>query len=354
MLDAAGKLLTMWSPPEPGAPPINLKSLLEVGLVQEGFGPGFLESIDLDAVHAGELAFPHDGQGPTSDADIELRVALSATQPVRAIESLPTEMRPQPIGQNVWQLVEDDVQLLFRAQTDALEIAMSMPDLDVANGLRQKVPAGPNDPRIRMAASNLPPGEIDVSEMIPLPPELARPLSSILNETTAIDFAADFGTAAPEYRAALLYFQQTPQPSQLYIGRWAKGATSATLRGAVLSAAEKQMSAWTAVTAGAFTLTVDGTAKTVNGLDFSGATNLNGVATIISTALASASVLWNGSQFVVTSNTSGATSTLGYASAAGAGTVIRSHSSVPSAVGVDCPQPASRPMAASMVGCSAR
>ena len=136
--------------------------------------------------------------------------------------------------------------------------------------------------------------------------------------------AADFGTTAAEYRAALLYFQQTPQPSQLYIGRWAKGATSATLRGAVLSAAEKQMSAWTAVTAGAFTLTVDGTAKTVNGLDFSGATNLNGVATIISTALASASVVWNGSQFVVTSNTSGTTSTLGYASAAGAGTDISS------------------------------
>ncbi|CUJ17264.1 MULTISPECIES: DUF3383 domain-containing protein [Achromobacter] len=136
--------------------------------------------------------------------------------------------------------------------------------------------------------------------------------------------AADFGTAAPEYRAALLYFQQTPQPSQLYIGRWAKGATSATLRGAVLSAAEKQMSAWTAVTAGAFTLSVDGTAKTVNGLDFSGATNLNGVASIISTALASASVTWNGSQFVVTSNTSGATSTLGYATAAGTGTDISS------------------------------
>ena len=115
--------------------------------------------------------------------------------------------------------------------------------------------------------------------------------------------AADFGTTAPEYRAALLYFQQTPQPSQLYIGRWAKGATSATLRGAVLSAAEKQLSAWTAVTAGAFALTVDGTAKSISGLDFSGATNLNGVASIISTALVSASVLWNGSQFVVTSNT---------------------------------------------------
>ncbi len=194
MLDAGGKLLLMWAPPEPGAPPINLRSLLDVGLVQEGFGPGFLASIDLDGVHAAEFAFPHDGQPGTTDADIELRLAMSAISPVRAIESLPAEIQPQPIGQNIWQIVDNDVQLLFRAQSDALEIAMTMPDLDVASGLRAKVPVGPTEPRIRVSASNLPPGEIDVSEIIPLPSALSRPLSSILNETTAIDFAADFGT----------------------------------------------------------------------------------------------------------------------------------------------------------------
>ncbi|HLT35946.1 MAG TPA: hypothetical protein VK034_06665, partial [Enhygromyxa sp.] len=36
--------------------------------------------------------------------------------------------------------------------------------------------------------------EIDITEIIPLPPGLAGPLSSIMNETTAVDFAADFGT----------------------------------------------------------------------------------------------------------------------------------------------------------------
>ncbi|MBR8654292.1 DUF3383 domain-containing protein [Achromobacter sp. Marseille-Q0513] len=131
--------------------------------------------------------------------------------------------------------------------------------------------------------------------------------------------AADFGITAPEYRAALLYFQQTPQPSQLYIGRWAKAAASATLRGAVLSAAEKQMSVWTAVKTGAFKLSVDGTEKSVSGLDFSAATNLNGVASTIGAALTGATVVWNGSQFVVTSNTTGASSTLGYATAPASG-----------------------------------
>jgi hypothetical protein len=194
MLDAASQLITMWSPPEPGAPPLDLFGFMKVALVQQGFGPGFLESIDLDAVHAGQFAFPHDGQTGTTTADVELRLAFSAHQPVRAIESLPAEMRPQPIGQDVWQLIEDDLQLLFRAKSDSLEIAMSMPDLDIASTLRSQVAAGPNDPRINWSVTNLPRGEIDVTDIIPLPPPLARPLSSILNETSAIDFAADFGT----------------------------------------------------------------------------------------------------------------------------------------------------------------
>src|SRR5690606_37661824 len=131
---------------EPGAPAVDLESRLEVLLVQQGFGPGFLESIDLDGVHAGQFAFPHEGQPGTTDADIERRLAISAHQQVRAVESLPSEMQPQPIGQNVWQLIDENVQLLFRAQADALEVAMSMPDLDIASGLRTQVPVGANEP----------------------------------------------------------------------------------------------------------------------------------------------------------------------------------------------------------------
>ena len=51
------------------------------------------------------------------------------------------------------------------------------------------------------------------------------------------EVSSDFGTTAPEYLAALLYFQQTPQPSELKIGRWAKTATSGLLRGAALRGA---------------------------------------------------------------------------------------------------------------------
>ncbi|MFR1534418.1 MAG: DUF3383 family protein [Bilophila wadsworthia] len=43
---------------------------------------------------------------------------------------------------------------------------------------------------------------------------------------TGIDgVVADFGVSTPEYKAAELFFSQSPRPSQLRIGRWAKTAT---------------------------------------------------------------------------------------------------------------------------------
>lgn len=40
--------------------------------------------------------------------------------------------------------------------------------------------------------------------------------------SAAADIAADFGSDSAEYQAATLFFAQSPQPQQLYIGRWAK------------------------------------------------------------------------------------------------------------------------------------
>ena len=102
------------------------------------------------------------------------------------------------------------------------------------------------------------------------------------------------------------------------------------------------MSVWTAVKAGGFKLSVDGVEKTATGLDFSTATNLNGVASIIGAALAGTTVQWNGSQFVVTSTTSGASSTLGYASAPATGTDVSDMLGL-SAAKASRPWPASSP-----------
>jgi hypothetical protein len=106
------------------------------------------------------------------------------------------------------------------------------------------------------------------------------------------------------------------------IGRWLRTATSGLLKGGILTASEQLMSNFTVITSGSFKVTVDGSEKTVTGLNFSGATNLNAVASTINAALTGATIAWDGSRFTITSSTTGSSSTVGYASAAATGTNI--------------------------------
>lgn len=134
--------------------------------------------------------------------------------------------------------------------------------------------------------------------------------------------AGDFGTSAPEYLAAALYFGQSPRPNQLMIGRWLRTATAGLVQGGILTTAEQAMANWTAITAGSFKIDIDGVTKTLSALDFSAETNLNGVAGVINAALTGGTIAWDGSRFTVTSSTTGLTSEVGYASATGSGTDI--------------------------------
>ena len=106
------------------------------------------------------------------------------------------------------------------------------------------------------------------------------------------------------------------------IGRWIRTATAALLKGGILTVAEQALANWTAITAGSFKVTIDGTEKTVTGLNFSAVTNLNGVASAINAVLTGGTVAWDGSRFTVTSATTGTASSVGYASAAATGTDI--------------------------------
>lgn len=140
--------------------------------------------------------------------------------------------------------------------------------------------------------------------------------------------ADDFGTTAPEYLAAQLFFSQMPQPAEVMIGRWIKTATAARLYCGPLTAAQMAMSNWTSITAGSFKIGVNGAAAVnIPALNFSGASNLNGVASIIQTALNTAfpaspgpqvTCTWDGAKFVfktLGTNGTGATATLSYLTA---------------------------------------
>lgn len=134
------------------------------------------------------------------------------------------------------------------------------------------------------------------------------------------EVAADFGTSAPEYEAAALFFGQSPQPNQLFIGRWAETATSGILYCGALTPTEQLIATWNAVVAGNFKIVINGSAATnvVCG-SFAAAGNLNAVAAIIQTAVRAvasggftlATVVWDGSRFIFTSGTTGVASTFG-------------------------------------------
>lgn len=136
----------------------------------------------------------------------------------------------------------------------------------------------------------------------------------------------DFPVNSPEVLAATTYFSQSPQPADLYIGRWAQTATRGHIRGATLSVLGSLVSNFNTISNGSLKIAVDGTVQTLTGINLTSALNNNGVASTIQTALAAvapgATVIWNASyrRFEIASGTTGPTSSVGYAQTSATGT----------------------------------
>ena len=196
------------------------------------------------------------------------------------------------------------------------------------------------------------------------------PVERIREYTTLDQVVQDFGSTAPEYLAADLFFSQQPQPSICYIGRFAQTNTSAVLHGGGFTAAQAstlltQLNAVTngtmrltidgtvvsaaatsgaligasfsptdqatllttlqSTSAGAFSITIDATARDTGAINFTGAASLTAAAALIQTAMTTwATVTWNAQSgnFVITSKTTGATSIVSFAGAPATGTNI--------------------------------
>lgn len=137
-----------------------------------------------------------------------------------------------------------------------------------------------------------------------------------------------FGTGSDEYKLAGNYFiadsNASRKPKTLYYYRFAYEATAAFLRG--LEA--PKLDTLKAITNGAFKITVNSTAITCSSLNFSSATSYSDVASAIQTklasGLASTTCTWDSQfkAFVITSPTTGATSTITFAEAPASGTDI--------------------------------
>ena len=178
---------------------------------------------------------------------------------------------------------------------------MSLPTLPVNRLVNVKIQMSPAAAAFRNFGAMLIVGSsdvIDVSERI-------RSYSGVT------EVAADFGTDAPEYAAAVAFFAQSPQPNNVQIGRWAKEATTGLYRGKILSTSDQELVNFTSISAGTFDVTIDGSVVNVTGVDLSAQSNLNGVASQVTTALQSkGTCVWNGQQFVIKSATTGTTSTV--------------------------------------------
>lgn len=144
-----------------------------------------------------------------------------------------------------------------------------------------------------------------------------------LRAYTDIDsVAADFGLEAPEYQAAALYFSQSPRPALMYAGRWIRTASPAMLRGAIIG--DEDMEGWRAISDGSVTFSIGGEDAELTGLDFTEQTNLDGVASVINTALAShqAGIVYDGERFTVSTTATGASAEIGYVRPGTGGTGI--------------------------------
>ncbi len=156
------------------------------------------------------------------------------------------------------------------------------------------------------------------------------PADRVLSFSSAEGVGAYFGTDSDEYRAAVVYFGGYTNtqylPSTLYIAPWRSAAAAAWLRGAAYEGALADLQD---ITDGSLTLEIDGQEAAVTGIDLSSATSFSDVANKIQTALAAVEALTTDpvvsfssqtNAFQVTSGTTGAGSSVSFASASSTGT----------------------------------
>lgn len=147
----------------------------------------------------------------------------------------------------------------------------------------------------------------------------AVPIGAVLPFATSASVASFFGPASVEATYAANYFSgfdnSTVKPGNLLFSQYAAAPVAAYVRGGSVAALTlAQLQALTGILA----VTVDGTLKTSNAIVLTGATSFSNAATIIQAAFTSlgGTVSYDSVRgaFVITSATTGATSTMSFVS----------------------------------------
>lgn len=135
--------------------------------------------------------------------------------------------------------------------------------------------------------------------------------------------AADFSSGDEEYKAAQVFFSQSPRPTELAISRRFNVAVPGELLCSVNY--QKTLATWQAIADGAFKINIDGGAiEEVTGVNLAGAANMNAIAALIQTrlqvAMPNATCTFDGTRFIFRSGTTGVLSTVDYTTAPALGT----------------------------------
>jgi hypothetical protein len=149
------------------------------------------------------------------------------------------------------------------------------------------------------------------------------PVGTVYSFGTPDAVSTFFGPSAVETTYAATYFagfdNSSIKPASLLFAQYAAAPVAAYLRGGRISGLTlAQLQAIT----GVITLSIDGTPRTSGTITLTGATSFSNAATIITTALTVAGVVVSydavAGAFVVTSSTTGASSTIGFATGSAA------------------------------------
>lgn len=128
------------------------------------------------------------------------------------------------------------------------------------------------------------------------------PTGTIVEMTTLEDVGYYFGFSSEEYLRASFYFswisKNIKRAKKISFAFWPETTVAPRIYGAK---GDQSMSSWTAITSGSFFLTIGSDTKQISGLNFSAASSLSQVASIIQTAIAAltepqfdnATVTWN-------------------------------------------------------------
>lgn len=143
------------------------------------------------------------------------------------------------------------------------------------------------------------------------------PIGSVVPFATAADVGAYFGLDSLEYESALVYFNgpdnATRLPGLLYFAQYPTAPVGAFLRGGALALSLADLKALT----GTLTINSNGTPVTSSSINLTAATSFSNAATIIAAAFTAPTfaVTYDAQHgaFLFTSNTTGITSTIDYA-----------------------------------------